>query len=264
MEGSAGSAFVVYSHIGVSSRSAGEGAASGGLALRDDLRSPAGLLAAPLIVMVLDSVASATLSIASAVPTRVDVEVFDEAADVSALRVDGRVRRSGRSQIFYDCRIVDADDPRRLVAYGSVTMAVTGPPVAQYAGHTRDGAGPQLDGRPLTEVFDGRAIEDGRYEIAPLTSRTGFGRLHAEAITVMAEAAATDLLRAKLGPPEVRTERLEAHLLGGRRGPFPVTAEVLAVDGDRATCRIEIIDNGADSRLVSLVVGRFRVVGPRG
>jgi acyl-coenzyme A thioesterase PaaI-like protein len=262
VDASAGSDFVVYSHIGVSSRSSGEGTATGTLVLRDDLRGPAGLLAAPLIVMVLDSVATATLPLASAVPNHVDVEVFDEARDVSTLSIEGRVRRSGRSQIFYDSRIVDAADAGRLVAYGSVNMAVTGPPVAEYAGH-RKPAARQIGPGALTEKFGGRVTGDGGYEIEPLTARTGFGRLHAGVMTVMAEAAATDLLRAAVGARAVRTERLEAQLLnGGRVGPFPVAGEVLAVDGDRATCRVEIVDDGADARLVSLIVGRFRIVGP--
>lgn len=262
VEGPAGQEFVVYSHIGVSSRSSGEGAAQGTLRLRDDLRGPAGPLAAPLIVMVLDSVATATLPLASAIPTRVDIEVFDPAAGVDAVRISGQVRRRGRSQIYYDARIFDAADPGRLVGYGSVNMAVTGPPVSRYIGH--QGSGPlrtTADRRPLTEVFEGRRTGQGSYEIAPLTSRTGFGRLHAGVMTVMAESAATDAVAALAGARPVRTERLEAQLLtGGRVGPFSVAAEVLAFDGERATCRVEVVDLGADARLVSLAVGRFRVV----
>jgi acyl-coenzyme A thioesterase PaaI-like protein len=267
VDGSAGQPFVVYSHIGVSSQRSGEGAAQGTLALRDDLRGPAGPLVAPLIVMVLDSVATATLSLASAIPTRVDVESFDAASDVEALRLHGRVRRRGRSQIYYDARIEDAADPGRLIAYGSVNMSVTGPPVAEYIGHSAGGPaqrGPGSDDRPLTEVFEGRPAGDGGYEIAALTSRTGFGRLHAGVQTVMAEAAAADAVASLVGTRLVRTERLEAQLLtGGKVGPFSVVPEVLAIDDDHATCRIEVLDRGAESRLISVIVGRFRIVDGR-
>jgi acyl-coenzyme A thioesterase PaaI-like protein len=264
VQGSAGQAFVVYSHIGVSSRVTGEGAAEGTLRLRDDLRGPAGPLAAPLIVMVLDSAATATLPLASAIPTRVDVEVFGVACGVDTLRLCGWVRRRGRSQIYYDARIEDAAESGRLVGHGSVTMAVTGPPVAEYVGHSaRGSAEPAVrsGGRALTEVFEGRPVGDGRYEVAPLTPRIGFGRLHAGVQTVMAEAAATEAVRSLVDGRPVRTERLEAQLLtGGKVGPFSVVPEVLAVDGDHATCRVEVVDQGAGSRLVSLIVGRLGLV----
>jgi len=260
--GPVGESFVVYSHIGVSSTSDEPGRAEGLLSLRDDLRGAEGVLVAPLLVMLLDSVATATLPLASAVPSHVAVEVFEPATDIAELRIRGQVRRSGRTQIYYDARIEDAADATRVVGYGSVNMAVTGPAVAEYEGHRNRPASP-ADGEPrppLTEMFEGRPIGGGRYEIAELSARTGFGRIHAGVMTVMAEAAATDLVRSVSGASRLRTEQLDAQLLaGGRRGPFDVVPELLSIDKSHATCRVEVLDRGAESRLISVILGRIRI-----
>jgi hypothetical protein len=58
----------------------------------------------------------------------------------------------------------------------------------------------------------------------------------------------------------LRTEQLSAQLLnGGRRGPFDVLPELLTIDDHHATCRVEVRDRGADSRLISVIVGRIRI-----
>jgi acyl-coenzyme A thioesterase PaaI-like protein len=253
--------FVVYSHVGVSSTSAAPGTAQGELTLRPDLRGPSGVAATPLLVMALDSVATATAPLASAVPSRVAVEVLDPAQDVHRLRIDGRVRRHGRSQIFYDAQIRADDDSgagSRLVGYGSVTMAVTGPPVPEYAGHAPS-ARATADVRPrsLAETFGAARIGDCAYEIEPLTARIGFGRLHAGVMSAAAEAAATDAVRAETGPGvPIRSARLDAELLtGGKVGPFLVRPDVLACDGGTATCLVEVVDRAADTLIALLLVG---------
>src|SRR3954469_21494549 len=103
-------AMIVYSHIGATSHLTSETTAEGTMPLRDDLRHGAGLYVAPLCIMVLDCAATNTTRLALSAPTRIDVDVFDAAADVASLRIKGAITRHGRSQIYTEATIHDGDD----------------------------------------------------------------------------------------------------------------------------------------------------------
>jgi acyl-coenzyme A thioesterase PaaI-like protein len=257
--------FIVYSHIGTWSTRLTDYTAEGMLRLRDDLRQPDGLLAAPLGVMILDCASSNTHPLALSAPTRVDVHLYDPAPDVDELRIRGRVLRHGRTQIFTDARIEDASDPTRAIAYGTVTMAVTGPAPsnpAPYGGERPDLQTSDSSPRPpLVEVFGGVPAEDGGYSIPALTPSIGHGRLHSGPMQTLGESAAMNAVRLGYGAKRMRTEHLGTSVVtSGRAGPFSIIPHVIAVNDSSAGCYVEVIDRGAENRLIATMSVRLRVL----
>jgi acyl-coenzyme A thioesterase PaaI-like protein len=258
-----GPSLIVYSHIGPHSELLTEHTAEGSLLLRDDLRQPDGLLAAPLGVLVLNCASTNTHLLGRSAPTRIDVHVYEAAADVSELRIRGHILRAGRTQIFTEARIEDSADPRRVVAFGTTCFAVTGPPSGGY-GHGTSPPTPRPgdDVPPLTEVFGGRLRDDGNYDIPELTPELGAGRLHSAVMQTLAEAASMNVVRRRTGAGRMRTDQLGTTVMTeGRVGPFTVLAEVLAADDTSAACRVEVVDVGAGDKSIALITVRLRLLG---
>lgn len=253
---------IVYSHVGTCSVPIGRYSAEGTLRLRDDLRQPHGLLAAPLGILILDCISKNTHTLATSPPIRIDIHVFDQAIDVTDLRVRGRVLRHGRTQIISEARIEEATNEARVVAFGTVGMSVTGPPVDDYSGSGVFQTQSETERKPappLTEVFGGQPKDDCTFEIPVLTPRIGNHRLHSGVMQVLAEAAAMKAVSQQMGTMEMWTEDLGiAIMTSGRNAPFSIVPEILTIRGGSAGCRVEILD--ADDHLIAVVSIRFRLL----
>jgi acyl-coenzyme A thioesterase PaaI-like protein len=248
-------ALSVYAYIGASSNRSDELHAQGTLRLRDDLRTDAGLLVAPLGVMVLDCAASNTQFLALSAPVRVDVHLLDPGHGVERLAIDGRITRNGRTLITTEARLADADDPGRLVGYATTTFAATGPPrsAAQYT-HTAPPEGMATTGwPPLALAYGGQRTPEGGWQLAALDPAAGRRRLHSGNMMAVAEAACHELVGERAGGGGWLTTLLSTTVMTeGRVGPFAVVPELLALAGGTATCKVEVRDTGADDRFVAL------------
>ncbi len=249
--------FVVYAHIGTDARPVDEMRAEGRLVLRPDLRLPYALLAGPLAIFALDCASANTRALAASAPTRIDLDVWDPAVDVTELAIHGRVVRHGRSQIFTEARIVDAAAPDRVVALATTCFSVTGPP-PESVRYGHGGAGP-FDGS-LTEVFGGVPRPDGGFDIPALTPALGHGRLHSGVVQVLAEAAAIEVVRRRCDVSTVWTQHLGTTVAtSGKAGPFSLVPTLLGVVGSGAACSVEVIDHGVDDRTIAVVSVGLRV-----
>jgi acyl-coenzyme A thioesterase PaaI-like protein len=253
---------IVYSHIGPVSDPTSELTAEGTLRLRADLRHGGGLFVAPLCIMVLDCAATNTTRLSRSAPTRIDVDVFEPAHDVTELRIRGSVTRNGRSQVFTEATIEDAGDPSRVIACAATSFAVSGPAsVHKYSDHSALALPDDTVLPPLTEVFGGVPRPDGGYDIPALTEDLGHGRLHSGVMQVLGEAAALNAIRSEVGSADaLRVEHLGTTVMTeGREGPFTVVPYVLTVDGATVGCRVEVRDAGAENRFVALVTATVRI-----
>src|SRR5262245_36999800 len=79
--------------------------AEGRIALRPDLRTPGGVLAAPLAIAMLDVAGINIDPVNILALTQVDMEVVDPAADVDEVYLRGHVTCETRSQIFTEVRL---------------------------------------------------------------------------------------------------------------------------------------------------------------
>jgi acyl-coenzyme A thioesterase PaaI-like protein len=249
---------ISYRYLGTYSEPRTEDEAEGTLGVRRDLRGPTGLLAAPLGIAALDTAGVNVDPVAVVSPTRIDVDILDPAPDVAVLRVQGRVLRQGRSQMFTESRLLDAADEGRLVAVASTHWAVSGPnPDYSYV-DPRPGVAESPDLPPLYEVYGATLRDDGNLEIPELRTELGRDGLHQGPIQVVGEAAAMMAAEAALGTNRFWIQRHGVSIVArGLHPPFVTASEVLAVGEGGATVRTELRDGR--NRLCSVSLCRFRL-----
>jgi acyl-coenzyme A thioesterase PaaI-like protein len=255
-----GKGLISYSYVGAAARVVDQFNSEGTLVIRDDLRQPDGLLAAPVGIMTLMAGSVITHIHAAGAPTRVDVSIFEPAADVTALRCLGRIVRAGRSQVFTESRFVDAADPNRVVAFGTTNYIVTGPGDSSYSHADETYDEPVKPWPALPDVFGGVERADGGYDVPVfIDAISAGGRLHSGATQVLAEAAALNAVRKRTGQ-RVRTVHMTTSVTSpGMKGPFTMIPEVLSVADGLAACRVEVVDVGADQRVIAVLSIVLRV-----
>jgi acyl-coenzyme A thioesterase PaaI-like protein len=254
------SELISYRYLGTYSEALGRHHAQGWLTLRPDLRGPVGLLAAPLGIALLDTAGINVDPLAVVAPTRIDVHVFEPAADVERVHVEGQLLREGRSQFFTEGRFTEARSPRRLLGHGATHWAVSGPNPGYHYVDNRHGTPRSSDLPPLHEAFGARVRDDGNLEIPALTAELGADGLHQGPFQVVSEAAAMRAAETALGHDHFWNEHLGTTIMSrGVGAPLATRAEVLHVDDQSIVVRVELRAEGADDRLCSVTTCRFRV-----
>lgn len=255
--------FIVYSYVGAAGRAIDEHTAEGVLELRPELRHAGGLLAAPLGLM---STAGTGVTVhihAAGAPTRIDVHMWDSGDGVERVKVDTKLLRVGRSQVFAEARFSDADNPSRQMGYSTVSYVATGPGTGKLENHPAPPyVGPARNERPITEIYGGVPRADGGFDIPDLPPRLrAGGRIHSGTMEVLGEAAGMRAATLKTGVERMRTEHMSTTILSaGLGGPFSITPEVLASGDDFAICRMELRDHANDDRLLAVVRTRYRLL----
>ena len=125
--------FIVYSYVGAAARAIDEHTAEGILELRPELRHAGGLLAAPLGLMSTSGTGVTVHIHAAGAPTRIDVHMYESGDGVQRVKVDTKLLRVGRSQVFAEARFTDADNPSRQLGYSTVSYVATGPGTGKLA-----------------------------------------------------------------------------------------------------------------------------------
>jgi acyl-coenzyme A thioesterase PaaI-like protein len=252
-------ALISYRYLGCHSVALDRHHAEGRLRLRQDLRGRAGPLVGPLGIALLDTAGINVDAIATAAPTRIDIDVLEGAGDVEEVRIIGSILREGRTQMFTDGRFEDGAQPGRVLAYGTTCWAVSAPAPPGYR-YVNPGPGvPEGDSMPpLAEVFDARPRPAGGFEIPGLSVRIGSTALHQGPIQIVLEAAAAEIAVDRAGADELRLERSGITIVKrGTRGPFVATAELMVETEEVVAVRASLRDEGED-HLVASAFTRWR------
>jgi len=251
---------MTYRYLGTHAEASDRHHATGRMRLRSDLRGPAGLAAAPLLILVADTIGILDDAIAVPAPVHFDLAVLDDGAGVEEVRCIGEMVHEGRSQLFSVARLVDASDESRVLAIARDSGVVMAPAPEGY-GYVDPGPGmpdsPSLP--PLWEAFGARRRPDHRLEIPELTARIGStsGSLHHGPTQVVLEAAATEAAAATAGTDALAVRQwYVAFTARGRTGPFVATAEVVADRGALVAVDAALVDEGA-GRLIASATAVF-------
>lgn len=249
-----------YRYLGRSNPVLDQGAEHITMPLRHDMRNHiGGISAAPLCIAAAESGGMHDdLYIPN--PITANLQIVDEARGVKRVLVLPETLRIGRSMGFSRSRIVDADDPERLIALSSGAAVTLGAPPAGY----RKLPNPPLEvldraGMPrLHEVFGFSRIAAGVWEMPELVRGTASpdAALHLGPQHIALETAASDMARQAAGR-EVQIRGWQVQFLGrGKRGPFRTSSQVLT--GPAGLCvQVDLFDTGHEQRLVSTALASF-------
>ena len=253
-------ALMSYRYLASAPRAVDRTHAENILAIRGDLRTPAGaMLAAPLAIAMLDTAGVNVDPVNILALTQINITVIDHGCRIEKAFLAGRVATEARSQIFTESAIYDAEDRTRLIGLGSANWSVICPtPEGFVYPEPGDGVDESNDVPPLWHAYTGRRRDDGLFEIPGLRSEIGAERLHHGPMLVLSEAAAIEAASGALGTDDVGVDQLTMTIAApGRAGPFVAMPVSVGTSGDSAACRVELRDKGRDDRVVSTTVVRI-------
>ncbi|MFG1932815.1 hypothetical protein ACGFK1_19545 [Mycobacterium sp. NPDC048908] len=252
-----------YRYIGRSYAQMDLGPEDNTVAIRRDMRNGAdGLL---LAVLGIASPEGGHMSDLEAVPNPVihSCQIVDPGRDVRRIEVVSEELKRGRQMGYSRSRVVDADDPDRVLALTQGQGVSIGVPPE---GLQRMEANPldvvdSPDLPPLWQVFGGHRRSDGHWSLPELAVEVASpdAALHIGPQFVILETAAIDAAAAVAGTD--RIQGVSSHVMfmaRGKAGPFRVETEPMAGADSTVAVRTVLYDEGLDDRVTTVGSYLFR------
>ena len=232
--------------------------------VRHDFRnSTGGLLMAPLAIA---SPEGGGVNDLEAVPNPVihSAQLIDPAHDVKRIEVIGVQLKAGRQMSYSRSKIVDADDPDRVIAFTEGQNAIIGevPEGLERMPENRLEIEDSPDLPPLWKVFGATKRDDGHWQLPELSEEYASpdAALHIGPQHIILETAAIDAAAGVTGSDRLQVESSHVMFLArGKVGPFRVDAEAYPGGADKVGVRTIIYDEGA-ARPVTAASHVFRRV----
>ena len=255
-----------YRYIGRRWSSMDVGPAEDTVTLRRDMRAPTGAIL--LAVLGIAAPEGGGRSDLEAVPNPVihSCQVLDPGRDVRRIAVQSEVLKQGRQMGYSRSRIVDADDPGRVLALTQGQGVSIGTPPPGLARMSVDPIvvedGPDLP--PLWQVFGAARRPDGHWALPVLSSEVASpdAALHLGPQFVLLETAAFDQAAEALALESDRLEALSSHVMflaRGKVGPFRAETEPVVGAEGAVAVRIVLHDEGDGDRAVTAASYQFRL-----
>lgn len=174
------------------------------------------------------------------------------------LALEATISRVGRNAVVSQVSIRDVGDGGALIADGALTSAVLepegGPPEFPRP-MTLDPPDDPEPVLPLLEFF-GVARHDDAAVALPITDRVRnpWGILHGGATAVLVDAAGAHAI----GEGAVTADVVLHFMRPGRVGPAVARATVIGARADGHLVRVEVVDAGADDRVMAVAVSTVR------
>ena len=246
-----------YRYIGRSYASMDLGPEDNTVTVRRDMRNGAGGLL--LAVLGIASPEGGHMSDLEAVPNPVihSCQILDPGRDVRRIEMVSEELKRGRQMGYSRSKIVDADQPNRVLALTQGQGISIGTPPQ---GLERMAANPlqvldSPDLPPLWQVFGGHRRDDGHWALGELAAEVASpdAALHIGPQFVILETAANDRAAEVAGTD--RLQGVSSHVMFVARakvGPFRVEAEPLAGADGVIAVRAVLHDEGLDDRVTTV------------
>ena len=253
-----------YRYIGRTYAQMDLGPADNTVTLRRDMRNGTGGLL--LAVLGIASPEGGHMSDLEAVPNPVihSCQVLDAGRDVRRIEIVSEELKRGRQMGYSRSKIVDADQPTRVLALTEGQGISIGTPPEGLQKMSVEPIevtdSPELP--PLWQVFGGHRRADGRWALPELDDKVASpdAALHIGPQFVMLETAALDLAADIAGTDQL--QGVSSHTMfvaRGKVGPFRVDGEPFAGADGTVAVRVVMHDEGADDRVTTVGSYLFRV-----
>jgi hypothetical protein len=230
--------------------------------LRHDMRNATGgVMAAPLCILSPEPYWRDDECVPA--PVTMTYDILDPAHDVRQLLVQRDVISFGRQMGFSRSRIVDADNPERVIAISTGSGVSLGdvPPGFYPVDNPVNDVADSPDLPPLRDVFGIMKTPSGTLQIEKVTPMIAspHSALHQGPINIALEAAAEDELERVLGTRETQIENYTVLMVKpGYIGPFVASATVVDNRGSRIGVEATLIDEGNRNRIIATASSVYR------
>jgi hypothetical protein len=256
-----------YRYIGRNHSSMNLGEVDDTVTIRRDMRNEAGgIMVAPLAISSPEGCQTDMVAVPN--PVIASVQIVDPGFDVKRIEIveSGNVHQ-GRMMGYGRCKIVDADNPDRVIAFNEGQGAVIGIPPEGLG--KMDVAGTEIviedspDLPPLWEAFGASKRPDGHWVLPPLSVELASpdAALHIGPQHVVLETAAIDLAADAVGTRRVQVVSWHVMFMSrGKVGPFRVEGTAHTSGTGRVGVRMLLHDEGNDDKPVTSAAAIFDVV----
>ncbi len=178
----------------------------------------------------------------------------------SVVEARAEVLRAGRTTVVIEVALVDEDD--RNIGIATMSFAVlarreTNPEIGsiRHSSSTMATTESRLRQHLLDEL--GVVVQDTHRGVIDVPviewSLNSMGAMQGGVVATVAEVAAEHALRAATGEAVVVTDLYVAYLGFGKIGPVRSAVEILGTAPGHGAARVELVDSGADDRLMTVV-----------
>jgi hypothetical protein len=256
-----------YRYIGRKHSSMNLGDADDTVAIRRDMRNEAGgIMVAPLAISSPEGCQTDMVAVPN--PVIASVQIIDPGFDVSRIEIVGSgIVHQGRTMGYGRCKIVDADNPDRVIAFNEGQGAIIGTPPEGL--DRMDVSGTELviedspDLPPLWAAFGAAKRDDGHWVLPALSAELASpdAALHIGPQHVVLETAAIDLAAEVAGTGKVQVISWHVMFMSrGKVGPFRVEGTAHAGVSGRVGVRMLLHDEGNADKAITSAAAIFEVV----
>jgi hypothetical protein len=256
-----------YRYIGRSHSSMNIGDTDDTVVIRHDMRNEAGgIMVAPLAIASPEGCQTDMVAVPN--PVIASVQIVDPGYDVKRVEiVDSGNVHQGRMMGYGRCKIVDADNPDRVIAFNEGQGAIIGIPPEGLG--KMDVSGTELviedspDLPPLWQAFGASKRPDGHWQLPALNEELASpdAALHIGPQHVALETAAIDLAAEAVGTRKLQVVSWHVMFMSrGKVGPFRVEGTAHVGGSGKVGVRMLLHDEGNADKAVTSAAAIFETV----
>ena len=257
-----------YRYIGRNHSSMNIGDSDDTVVIRRDMRNEAGgIMVAPLAIASPEGCQTDMVAVPN--PVIASVQIVDPGYDVKRVEiVDSGNVHQGRMMGYGRCKIVDADNPDRVIAFNEGQGAIIGVPPEGLG--KMDVSGTELviedspDLPPLWQAFGASRRPDAHWQLPALSVELASpdAALHIGPQHVVLETAAIDLAADAVGTRKLQVVSWHVMFMSrGKVGPFRVDGTAHVGGSGKVGVRMLLHDEGNADKAVTSAAAVFEIVG---
>ncbi len=256
-----------YRYIGRKHSSMNIGDVDNTVFIRRDMRNEAGgIMVAPLAISSPEGCQTDMVAVPN--PVIASVQIVDPGYDVTRVEiVESGIVHQGRTMGYGRCKIVDADNPERVIAFNEGQGAIIGIPPEGLGRMDVSGTDLVIEDSPglppLWSAFGAGKRDDGHWVLPALSVELASpdAALHIGPQHVVLETAAIDLAAAVAGTRKVQVVSWHVMFMSrGKLGPFRVDGTAYAGGPGRVGVRMLLHDEGNADKAVTSAAAIFEIV----